>query len=492
MSGDLVRRGRLSGPRPEVVTEYLSSMDTDRWIALADIRVDIAHLLMLDRQGIVSRETSSAVMTELIGMYENGIPESAFDQQFEDIHAGIEAHIIASAGMQHGGRLHMGRSRNDEVATCIRVRLREEILDQLKGLLCLRSTLLDIADANRNTIMPGFTHLQHAQPTTLAHYMLSYEHAFGRDFERLADAYMRVNRCPLGSAAFASTGYPIDRAYTAGLLGFPDLSLNTMDAVSARDFALEAVAACTIMMSTMSRLCEELILWSSSFVEFVTLDDAYCSTSSIMPQKKNPDTAEIMRGKAGAVAGAFTAALMTVKGLPMSYNRDLQDLTPSLRRAVFEAGRAVKIAAGMLATATFHPDRMRAEAGRGFSTATDLADLLVRNYGLAFRESHNIVGRAVKKGSVDLASLDEAAMEITGTTLSVRGLTQAAITEALDPAYSVSVRRAAGGPAPEAVAAQLVSRREAMTEDEAWVVDEQSRLAEAESVMLRQARELIV
>ncbi len=491
MSGDLVRRGRLSGPRPEVVTEYLSSMDTDRWIASADLRVDIAHLLMLDRQGIVSRETSSAVMKELVGMYENGIPDSAFDQQFEDIHAGIEAHIIEAAGMQHGGRLHMGRSRNDEVATCIRVRLREEILEQLEGLIRLRRTLMDIADANRDTIMPGFTHLQHAQPTTLAHYMLSYEHAFGRDFERLTDAYMRVNRCPLGSAAFASTGYPIDRTYTAGLLGFPDLSLNTMDAVSARDFALETMAACTIMMTTMSRLCEELILWSSAFVEFVTLDDAYCSTSSIMPQKKNPDTAEIMRGKTGAVAGAFTSALMTVKGLPMSYNRDLQDLTPSLRRAVFEGGRAVEIAAGMLATATFHPERMRAEAGRGFSTATDLADLLVRNYGLAFRESHNIVGRAVKKGSVDLASLDEAAVEITGATLSVRGLTQAAIAEAIDPAYSVGVRRAAGGPAPEAVAAQLVIRREAMNEDEAWVADEKSRLVESESAMLTQARELI-
>lgn len=491
MSGDLVRRGRLSATRPEMVTEYLSSMDTDRWIAMADIRVDIAHLLMLDRQGIVSRETSSAVMKQLIGMYENGVPESAFDEQYEDIHAGIEAHIIAEAGMQHGGRLHMGRSRNDEVATCIRIRLREDILGQLEGLLRLRRTLLDIAGANRETIMPGFTHLQHAQPTTLAHYMLSYEHAFGRDFERLVDAYVRVNRCPLGSAAFASTGYPIDRAYTAGLLGFPDLSLNTMDAVSARDFALETAAACTILMSTMSRLCEELILWSSAFVEFVTLDDAYCSTSSIMPQKKNPDTAEIMRGKTGAVAGAFTAALMTVKGLPMSYNRDLQDLTPSLRRAVMEAGRAVEIAAGMLATATFHPDRMRAEAGRGFSTATDLADLLVRSYGLAFRESHNIVGRAVKKGSVDLASLDEAAVEITGTTLSARGLTQGAIEEALDPAYSVSVRRAAGGPAPEAVAAQLEIRREALGEDEAWVLDERLRLAEAETAMIEKGRELI-
>ncbi|HDQ07641.1 MAG TPA: argininosuccinate lyase [Methanoculleus sp.] len=491
MSGDLVRRGRLSGTRPEVVTAYLSSMDTDRWIASADIRVDIAHLLMLDRQGIVSRDTASAVMKQLIGMYENGIPESAFDQQFEDIHAGIEAHIIAEAGMQHGGRLHMGRSRNDEVATCIRVRLREEILEQLEGLIRLRSTLLDIADANRDTIMPGFTHLQHAQPTTLAHYMLSYEHAFGRDFERLTDAYVRVNRCPLGSAAFASTGYPIDRSYTAGLLGFPDLSLNTMDAVAARDFALETIAACTILMSTMSRLCEELILWSSAFVEFVTLDDAYCSTSSIMPQKKNPDTAEIMRGKTGAVAGAFTAALMTVKGLPMSYNRDLQDLTPSLWRAVVEAGRAVEIAAGMLATATFHPERMRAEAGRGFSTATDLADLLVRNYGLAFRESHNIVGRAVKKGSVDLASLDEAAVEITGTALSARGLTPGAIEEALDPAYSVSVRCAAGGPAPGAVAAQLAIRREAMREDADWVTDEKTRLAEAECAMLAQGRELI-
>ena len=491
MSGDLVRRGRLSATRPEMVTEYLSSMDTDRWIAMADIRVDIAHLLMLDRQGIVSRETSSAVMKQLIGMYENGVPESAFDEQYEDIHAGIEAHIIAEAGMQHGGRLHMGRSRNDEVATCIRIRLREDILGQLEGLLRLRRTLLDIAGANRETIMPGFTHLQHAQPTTLAHYMLSYEHAFGRDFERLVDAYVRVNRCPLGSAAFASTGYPIDRAYTAGLLGFPDLSLNTMDAVSARDFALETAAACTILMSTMSRLCEELILWSSAFVEFVTLDDAYCSTSSIMPQKKSPDTAGIMRGKTGAVAGAFTAALMTVKGLPMSYNRDLQDLTPSLRRAVMEAGRAVEIAAGMLATATFHPDRMRAEAGRGFSTATDLADLLVRSYGLAFRESHNIVGRAVKKGSVDLASLDEAAVEITGTTLSARGLTQGAIEEALDPAYSVSVRRAAGGPAPEAVAAQLEIRREALGEDEAWVLDERLRLAEAETAMIEKGRELI-
>jgi len=466
-------------------------MDTDRWIAMADVRVDIAHLLMLDRQGIVSRETSSAVMRELIGMYDDGIPESAFDQQYEDIHAGIEAHIIAKAGMQHGGRLHMGRSRNDEVATCIRVRLREEILEQQEGLLCLRRTLLGIADANQGTIMPGFTHLQHAQPTTLAHYMLSYEHAFGRDFERLADAYIRVNRCPLGAAAFASTGYPIDRAYTAGLLGFPDLSLNTMDAVSARDFALEVVAACTILMTTMSRLCEELILWSSAFVEFVTLDDAYCSTSSIMPQKKNPDTAEIMRGKTGAVAGAFTAALITVKGLPMSYNRDLQDLTPSLRRAVFETKRAVEIAAGMLATATFNPERMRAEAGRGFSTATDLADLLVRNYGLAFRESHNIVGRAVKKGSIDLDSLDEAAVEITGTTLSARGLTPEAIAEALDPAYSVSVRRAAGGPAPEAVAAQLEIRRDALREDEQWIADERSRLAEAESAMLTQGRELI-
>jgi argininosuccinate lyase len=491
MTSDPVRRGRLAGGRPAEVAAFLSSMDADRWIADADIRVDIAHLLMLDRQGIIERDASQAVMAALLGMYENGVPDTVFDDEYEDVHAGIEATLIAQSGMDKGGRLHMGRSRNDEVATCIRVRLREELLGHLIGLTDLRAALLEQAANHTETVMPGFTHLQHAQPTTLGHYLLAYEQALSRDFERLVDAYVRVNRSPLGAAAFASTGYPIDREMTAGLLGFPELMLNTMDAVSARDFVIETAAACTILMSTLSRMAEEIILWSSAFVRFVTLDDAYCSTSSIMPQKKNPDTAEIMRGKTGAVAGAFTAALTAVKGLPMSYNRDLQDVTPSLWRAVSESGACIGIATGIIMTATFHPDRMREEAGRGFSTATELADVLVREFGLPFRAAHNIIGRAIRSETITLDVLEAAAQELSGISLVERGLTEERIAEALDVDVSVRMRHAHGGPAPAAVEKAISVRDQALEEDFIWVRSEQKRLQDAEDEMVREARRLV-
>lgn len=491
MTSDPVRRGRLAGGRPAEVAAFLSSMDADRWIADADVRVDIAHLLMLDCQGIIERDASQAVMAALLEMYENGVPDTVFDDEYEDVHAGIEATLIAQSGMDKGGRLHMGRSRNDEVATCIRVRLREELLAHLEGLVNLRTALLEQAVNHTETVMPGFTHLQHAQPTTLGHYLLAYEQALSRDFERLVDAYIRVNRSPLGAAAFASTGYPIDREMTAELLGFPELMLNTMDAVSARDFVIETAAACTILMSTLSRMAEEIILWSSAFVRFVTLDDAYCSTSSIMPQKKNPDTAEIMRGKTGAVAGTFTAALTAVKGLPMSYNRDLQDVTPSLWRAVAESGACIGIATGIIMTATFHPERMREEAGRGFSTATELADVLVREFGLPFRAAHNIIGRAIRSETITLDVLEAAAQELSGISLVERGLTEERIAEALDVDVSVRMRRAPGGPAPEAMEKAISMRDAAVEEDLIWVRSEQKRLQDAEDTMVREARKLV-
>jgi argininosuccinate lyase len=273
--------------------------------------------------------------------------------------------------------------------------------------------------------MPGFTHLQHAQPTTLAHHLLAYEQAFSRDFDRLREAYARVNQSPLGAAAFASTGYPIDREFTATLLGFDGLVTNTMDAVATRDFALETLADLTIMMANASRLCEELIFWSTSFVKFVIFDDAFCSTSSIMPQKKNPDTAEIMRAKSGSVFGAFSGALVTVKGLPMSYNRDLQELTPNIWRGMDDAGESLRLLADMLASASFDTKRMSEEAGKGFSTATELADSLVRSCGIPFRTAHNIVGRAVQKGDLSLATLEKAAGEVGGgISLAGKGLTQ--------------------------------------------------------------------
>lgn len=491
MPGDPLRTGRLGDARPPQVMEFLSSMEADRWIADADILVDIAHLLMLSERDIIDPGAARVIMAVLLELLDEGLPEDVFDDRYEDIHAGIEAHLIARVGQECGGRIHMGRSRNDEVATCIRMRLREELIRQLGALVRLRTLLITLADRHKESIMPGFTHFQHAQPTTLAHYFLAYEQAFGRDFDRIRECVARVDQCPLGAAAFASTGYPIGREETAASLGFAKIAENTMDAVSARDFALEAMSACTLAMTTVSRMCEELVLWSSSFVDFVHLADPYCSTSSIMPQKKNPDTAEIMRGKAGTVNGSLVSALTIMKGLPMSYNRDLQELTPHLWRSVGETGRALLLLKDMLETAEFNTERMAQGAGKGFSTATELADVMVREFGLPFRTAHGIVGRAVRKGTLDLESLEEAAREMAGLSLTERGLTDARIAAALDPGYGVSVRRAPGGPAPEATATAIESRRKQCSDDEEWISMVRIRIDTAQAAMIAQARRLV-
>jgi len=395
MRTDVVRLGRLSGERTGEMMRFLSSMRADRCIADADVLVDIAHVLMLEKQKIIDSDIAKQLLPALLELHDEGIPDEAFDDRFEDVHAGIESILIDAVGAEVGGRMHMGRSRNDEVATCIRMKLRDDILKQMAALLKVREVLVALASQHIESAMPGFTHLQHAQPTTLAHHLLSYEQSFSRDFDRLKDAYIRVNQSPLGAAAFASTGYPINRELTARFLGFEGLVKNTMDAVATRDFALEALSDLSILMANVSRLCEDLILWSTSFVKFVTLDDAFCSTSSIMPQKKNPDIAEIMRAKTGSVFGAYTGALLTVKGLQMSYNRDLQELTPNIWRGMRDAKESLRLLIDMLSSATFDTARMKEEAGKGFSTATELADTLVRSYGIPFRTAHNIVARAV-------------------------------------------------------------------------------------------------
>jgi argininosuccinate lyase len=492
MRNDVVRLGRLSGERTGDMMHFLSSMRADRYIAEADVLVDIAHVLMLDRQKINDRTTTRQLLPALLRLHDNGIPDEVFDDRFEDVHAGIESLLIESLGVEAGGRMHMGRSRNDEVVTCIRIRLREDLLVQMAALLKIRQILLTIAENNTESVMPGFTHLQHAQPTTLAHHLLSYEQAFTRDFDRLNEAYARVNQSPLGAAAFASTGYPIDREFTATLLGFDGLITNTMDAVATRDFALETLADLTILMATISRLCEELIIWSTSFVKFVTLDDAFCSTSSIMPQKKNPDTAEIMRAKSGSVFGAFSGALVIAKGLPMSYNRDLQELTPSLWRGMDDAGVSVRILADMLASASFDTERMSEEAGKGFSTATELADSLVRTCGIPFRTAHNIVGRAVQKGDLSLATLEKAAGEVGGgVSLTGKGLTQEDIDRMLDVRYSLELRKAPGGPAPDAIRAALGERGKQHHHDAELVDTKQAKLRQAKEHLIAEARRLV-
>jgi len=472
--------------------QFLSSMQEDRHIADADILVDIAHVLMLDKQKIIGREVTKQLLPALLELHDNGIPEEVFDDRFEDVHAGIESLLIESLGPDIGGRMHMGRSRNDEVATCIRIKLREELLKQMAALLKVRDVLIALAGQNEESVMPGFTHLQHAQPTTLAHHLLSYEQAFSRDFDRLKEAYARVNRSPLGAAAFASTGYPINRDYAASLLGFDGIVENTMDAVATRDFALETLADLSILMANTSRLCEELIIWSTSFVKFVALDDAFCSTSSIMPQKKNPDTAEIMRAKCGSVFGAFSGSLMIVKGLPMSYNRDLQELTPNIWRGMRDTKVSLRLLIDLLASAQFDRERMKEEAKKGFSTATELADSLVRAYDIPFRTAHNIVGRAVRKGDLSLETLEAAAKDLdSGISLTGKGLTQQTIDEVLDPAYSVALRKAPGGPAPVAVHAAVLDRGKQLDADSALVDQKLAKLTKAKDDLLAKARRLV-
>ncbi len=448
MQQDQIRKGRLDGDRNAAVAEYLASMTADRRIARADIRVDMAHILMLEKQGLIDTASAATLLRHLWRYLEDGLPETVFDESHEDIHAGIEAQLIADAGAETGGRMHLGRSRNDEVATCLRMRTREDILDILASVFALRRALITQAQAHLETIMPGFTHFQHAQPTTLAHYLLAYEAVLARDCGRLFDAYRRCNICPLGSAAFAGTGFAIDRQMTAEYLGFAKPMENSMDGVASRDFILETMSALSLLMINTSRMCEELVLWSSAFIRFVDLDDAYCSTSSIMPQKKNPDTAEIMRGKSGTAVGELMAGLTLMKGLPMSYNRDMQDLTPHLWRAIDAAAQSVPILADMVQTAIFNTGRMADEADHGNSTATELADLMVREFGMPFRTAHNIVGRAVKLGGLTLDVVEQAGKEICGWSLIEKGLTQAHIDRALSPVGMVDAKQSLGAPKP--------------------------------------------
>ncbi len=488
MADDVVRRGRLPGERDKDIAHFLSSMETDRWIAEADLLVDLAHVLMLERQGLIEHGHASALLSALLALQERGIPGEAFDERFEDIHAGIEAILIGQLSEETGGRLHLGRSRNDEVATSIRIALRQDLLSLLDAVLALRESLLIVADAHRTSVMPGFTHTQPAQPTTLGHHLVAHADAFSRDFDRVWSAYGRVNLSPLGAAAFASTSHRIDRDYTAGLLGFDGLAENSMDAVASRDFALEVLSDLSILIVNESRLAEELVLWSSPAFGFLTLDDRYCSTSSIMPQKKNPDCAEIVRAKSGTVAGALQAATVIAKGLPMSYNRDLQELTPHLRRGTEAAIASTRILSGMVGSADWHTGAMRDQAGRGFSTATDLADYLTRRYGLPFRTAHSIVGRAVAKGSIDPATLDAAAVEIGEAPLSPRGLDAAAIDRCLDPESSVEARDRPGGPAPSAVAQSIADRKKRLSADKKRYADLLSRHRQAIETLLLEAK----
>jgi len=472
-AGTMLLRGERLGEISGDVLEFISSREADRWIFEADLLVDRAHLVMLKEKGLIAPEEFSEIVAGLDGIEEKNLGEG------EDVHEAIEAELISKVGAV-GGRMHTGRSRNDEVATCIRIVLRNEILCLMVEVNGLAGALVERAAENADAIIPGFTHLQHAQPTTLAHHLLAHADALLRDFERLRDSYPRINRSPLGAAAFASTGFDIDRNRTAELLGFDGLVENSMDAVSTRDFLLEALSASAILMANLSRLAEELILWSTSEFGYLELDNLFTSTSSIMPQKKNPDTAELVRGKTGSVIGSLVAALTICKALPMSYNRDLQEATPNLWRGISLTRGAVRIMAGCISSAKFKTDRLEAASGAGFSTATELADSLVRITKIPFRTAHQIVGAlAVRSESPTIRDLDEAAERIAAFRPSERGFGEEELKTALDPKKNVALRSRIGGPAPSETRRMAADRLKKIEENERLVGEIKGRVDRA-------------
>jgi argininosuccinate lyase len=451
----VVRRDRFSGGPAR---EFLSSLADDERIFAADIAVDRAHVVMLAEQGIIDDEDAGAILSALAEIEAAGhgdLPDG------EDVHEAIETAVIDRVGPE-GGRMHTARSRNDEVAACLRYRLREDVLALLETVTRAREQLLDTAADHTETVMPGYTHLQPAQPTTVAHWLCSYEASLARDTERLLDAYGRVNQSPLGGAAFAGTPFDIDRERTADLLGFEGLVENATDAAAARDFLVETTAAVATLATTLSGLAEDMIVFASK--GHVELADEYASTSSIMPQKKNPDTLELVRGRTGDATAGLEGLLTTLKGLPRAYNRDLQRAGRHANDAIDSTTASVEVAVGAVATADWPEATLAGAAGDGFATATGVADLLAQA-GVPFRTAHELVAAAADRSDdPGFAELDAASESILDASLSAY-VPREEIEAALDPAESVAMRDSRGGPAPEAVSAHLDRVAESLADD---------------------------
>ena len=388
--------GRFTEATNALVEEYTASIQYDWRLFPYDIAGSVAHAAMLGKTGIITEREARKIINGLKGILQEITDgKLEFSMELEDIHMNIENRLVRKIGPV-GGKLHTARSRNDQVALDLRMYLRDEIMEIRRLLRGLQKTVIGLADRNQDAVMPGYTHLQRAQPVLFGHHLLAYYEMFERDRDRLADCYRRVNIMPLGAGALAGTVLPINRKMVGDLLGFGGIAENSMDAVSDRDFAVEFVSACSQIMVHLSRLAEELVLWSSAEFGFITIADAFTTGSSIMPQKKNPDVAELSRGKAGRVFGNLMALLAIMKGLPLSYNRDMQEDKEPVFDTADTVSQALAVMAAMLDSITVNRDAMRHAAEDGFITATDLADYLVRK-GLPFRQAHEVVGRAVLK-----------------------------------------------------------------------------------------------
>ena len=456
--------GRFTKETDQLVYNFNASISFDQKFYKQDIEGSIAHVCMLGKQGILTKEEMQqivACLEEIRKDVEEGRLE--ITSEYEDIHSFVEANLIERLG-DTGKKLHTGRSRNDQVALDMRLYTRLEVL-YTDGLLKeLLETILHIMEENTETIMPGFTHLQKAQPITLAHPMGAYFEMFKRDQLRLHDIYKRMNYCPLGSGALAGTTYPLDREYTAELMGFYGPTLNSMDGVSDRDYLIEFLSACATIMMHLSRFSEEVIIWNSNEYQFVEIDDAYSTGSSIMPQKKNPDIAELVRGKTGRVYGALMSLLTTMKGIPLAYNKDMQEDKELSFDAMDTVKGCISLFNGMLATMKFNKDVMRRSANKGFTNATDAADYLV-NHGVPFRDAHGIVGQMVlyciDKGiAIDDMSLEELK--------AISPVFEEDIYDAISMETCVNKRLTIGAPGKEAMEKVIAIEKEYLKNEGDW------------------------
>ena len=454
--------GRFTKETDQLVQNFNESLSFDQKFYRQDIRGSIAHVKMLAKQGILSEKDRDDIIRGLEGIREDldsGKLTISTDSGYEDIHSFVEGTLTERIG-EAGKRLHTGRSRNDQVALDMKLYIRDEI-DELDGLTeGLLREILEIMEKNTETYMPGFTHLQKAQPITLAHHMGAYFEMFSRDRSRLCDIRSRMNYCPLGSGALAGTTYPLDREYTASLLDFAGPTLNSMDSVADRDYLIELLAALSTISMHLSRFCEEIIIWNTNEYRFVELDDSYSTGSSIMPQKKNPDIAELIRGKCGRIYGALVSLLTTMKGLPLAYNKDMQEDKELTFDAIDTVKGCLSLFTGMLSSMTFRNDVMEASAKRGFTNATDAADYLV-NKGVPFRDAHGIVGQLVLLCIEKGIALDDLPLEEYKEISPVFGED---VYEAISMKTCVDRRQTLGAPGPEAMKKVIAIYKERLAE----------------------------
>lgn len=453
--------GRFTKETDKLVYNFNASISFDQKFYAQDIRGSIAHVTMLQKQGILTKEEKESIIEGLKGIQadvENGTLE--ITDEYEDIHSFVEANLIDRIG-DAGKKLHTGRSRNDQVALDMRLYTRDEIEALDTPLKELLEVLLKLMKEHIETYMPGFTHLQKAQPVTLAHHLGAYFEMFKRDRLRMKDIRKRMNYCPLGAGALAGTTYPLDREYTAELLGFDGSTLNSMDSVSDRDYLIEMLSAMSTVMMHLSRFCEEVIIWNSNEYQFVEIDDAYSTGSSIMPQKKNPDIAELVRGKTGRVYGALMSLLTTMKGIPLAYNKDMQEDKELVFDAIDTTKGCLALFTGMLRTMRFRKQRMEDSAKNGFTNATDAADYLV-NHGVPFRDAHGIVGQLVLYCIDKNIALDDMSLE---EYKAISPVFEEDIYEAISMKTCVEMRNTIGAPGKSAME-QAIALEEAYLKEE--------------------------